>query len=401
MPNKQLNEVNLGRDLGALGQNFALKFIDNGTSYNLYVEDLGQNPTQPALASQITATGIPIAGVGGAPGGSNAQLQYNNAGAFGGVSGVTSNGTYILGASGGIRITDLWDSSGTFSLFFELIASSNLSIGALAGNVAATLGTFNTALGQVALAAVTTGTENIAIGSSALANLTTGGINLGRNTCVGVFAGINLVTGAFNVALGRGALNAAGASSASANCAVGYNSLLRITTGGDNIALGALALDHITTGSQNVAIGTNAGTLLTTASGNVFLGYNAGAQEAGSNKLYIANSNTVTPLIGGDFATPTVTITGNLKLGTTDNGLYVKEGTNATLGTGTLNGATEVTIGTTKVTANSRIFLAIQAPGGTPLGVIYVSSRVPGTGFGVKGAATDTSDFAWWIVEPT
>ncbi len=91
---------------------------------------------------------------------------------------------------------------------------------------------------------------------------------------------------------------------------------------------------------------------------------------------------------------------GGLILPVAGNGISIKEGANATAGVGTLNGATEVTINTTKVTANSRIFLAIQAPHGTPLGVIYVSSRVAGTSFGVKGAATDLSDFAWWILEP-
>ena len=34
-----------------------------------------------------------------------------------------------------------------------------------------------------------------------------------------------------------------------------------------------------------------------------FLGYNSGRNETGSNKLYIENSNSSTPLIGGDFST--------------------------------------------------------------------------------------------------
>lgn len=34
-------------------------------------------------------------GGGGSPGGSNTQLQYNNAGAFGGVTGATSDGTFV------------------------------------------------------------------------------------------------------------------------------------------------------------------------------------------------------------------------------------------------------------------------------------------------------------------
>lgn len=69
-------------------------------------------------------------------------------------------------------------------------------------------------------------------------------------------------------------------------------------------------------------------------------------------------------------------------------------------GTGTLNGATEVTVATAAVTADSRIWLSIQAPGGTPAGAIFVSSRSAGVSFGVKGTAGDTSTFAWSITEP-
>ena len=89
------------------------------------------------------------------------------------------------------------------------------------------------------------------------------------------------------------------------------------------------------------------------------------------------------------------------QLQTSGGALSVAEGSNATMGTLVLNGTTEVTVSTTKVTANSRIFLTTQVPGGTPLGVSYVSSRSAGVSFGVKGAATDTSTVAWLIVEPS
>lgn len=104
---------------------------------------------------------------------------------------------------------------------------------------------------------------------------------------------------------------------------------------------------------------------------------------------------TVAPTTGGDL-----TIVGNLTLSTAGDGVLIKEGTNARLGTGTLNGTTEVTIATTAVTATSRIFLTVQTPHGTPAGAIYVSSRSAGVSFGVKGIALDTSDFAWLIIEP-
>jgi hypothetical protein len=46
-----------------------------------------------------SAGGISIAATGGSPGGSTTQLQYNNAGAFGGISGVTTDGTRITAST--------------------------------------------------------------------------------------------------------------------------------------------------------------------------------------------------------------------------------------------------------------------------------------------------------------
>lgn len=70
------------------------------------------------------------------------------------------------------------------------------------------------------------------------------------------------------------------------------------------------------------------------------------------------------------------------------------------MGTVALNGTTAVTVTTTGVTANSRVFLTIQAPAGTP-GAPYVASITPGTGFTVKSAAGDTSTVAWFLVDRT
>ncbi|XUL88590.1 glycosyl hydrolase family 28-related protein [Streptomyces galilaeus] len=86
--------------------------------------------------------------------------------------------------------------------------------------------------------------------------------------------------------------------------------------------------------------------------------------------------------------------------GLAGKGLRVKEGTNAKMGTLTLNGATAVTVATTAVTTTSRVFLTVQTPGGTPAGIAYVSARTAGTSFSVRGVAGDTSTVAWLIVEP-
>lgn len=65
-------------------------------------------------------------------------------------------------------------------------------------------------------------------------------------------------------------------------------------------------------GTGNVLIGYRAGVNVTTGSKNVFIGFKAGEDETGSNKLYIANSDTASPLIGGDFSAGSVTINSTL-----------------------------------------------------------------------------------------
>jgi len=79
-----------------------------------------------------------------------------------------------------------------------------------------------------------------------------------------------------------------------------------------NVAIGVQALRSATLAARNVAIGQYAGHSLTDAVGNIFIGYHAGENETGSNKLYVANSDTANPLIHGDFDAGSVTINGDL-----------------------------------------------------------------------------------------
>lgn len=93
---------------------------------------------------------------------------------------------------------------------------------------------------------------------------------------------------------------------------------------------------------------------------------------------------------------------GNIGTNVPGDGLNIKEGTNARMGTVTMNSTTAVVVNTTAVTANSRIFLTIQTPNGATIGTPYVSARTAGTSFSVKSlGAADTSVVAWMIVEPT
>jgi hypothetical protein len=90
---------------------------------------------------------------------------------------------------------------------------------------------------------------------------------------------------------------------------------------------------------------------------------------------------------------------GNLLLGVAGNGLYITEGSNATMGVATLSGGM-VVVSTTKVTANSRIFLTRQNNAGTVSVAADVTARTPGTDFTITAGGADTSDVAWLIVEP-
>jgi len=67
---------------------------------------------------------------GGTPGGSNTQLQYNNAGAFGGISGATSNGTNVTFGSGNLIATTptITTSLVTGSASFDLLNTTATTI---------------------------------------------------------------------------------------------------------------------------------------------------------------------------------------------------------------------------------------------------------------------------------
>ncbi|MBN2237258.1 MAG: hypothetical protein JW729_06840 [Bacteroidales bacterium] len=133
----------------------------------------------------------------------------------------------------------------------------------------------NTALGFASLAKNESGNENTSVGAGALASNTTGNTNVAN----------------------------------------GFTALGVNRTGSDNVALGNRSLLMLNSGSQNTAVGSGAGQNVSgTASGNVFLGYNAGKEEDGSNKLYIENSDSSAPLIGGDFATDKVDVNADLKV---------------------------------------------------------------------------------------
>jgi hypothetical protein len=120
-------------------------------------------------------------------------------------------------------------------------------------------------------------------------------------------------TGGFSVYIGGNA-GANDGSSNNNNVGIGPSVLYSNTTGYGNAANGVGALYSNTTGDGNVALGYRAGHNNVTGDKNIFLGYRAGYSETGGNKLYIANSDTTTPLIYGDFTSNELTINGSVAI---------------------------------------------------------------------------------------
>jgi hypothetical protein len=248
--------------------------------------------------------------------------------------GNTAFGWHALHSLSGTSLTSTEDNTavGSQALGFLTTGGGNTAVGENAG-VNITSGEENVAIGCESLAAQQTATGNIAIGFRSLYKNTTGSglVAIGycamnenktgiestavgwealyantanRNTALGFEALRNNSTGAEGVAVGRGTLtrNTTG----EGNVGVGATALTKNTTGNYNVAVGLFALGEVVTGRENTAVGVAAGAECT-GSGNVFLGATAGIKEKGSNKLYIANSETTEPLIFGVFPNEQIT----------------------------------------------------------------------------------------------
>lgn len=205
---------------------------------------------------------------------------------------LTTNGVTPL-VDAGVLVNDLktdrWVTASNFNTFLGVNVAGNddLAVG----------GIDNTAVGYNAMYDITTGNNNVAVGSDALANVQDGYYNV----AVGSDALQDITSGNFNVGIGQ--LAAGSITTGQFNVAVGVQSLLG-NNGNYNVALGQWAGDN------------------NTGSSNVFLGYSAGQNSgAVSNELYIANSDTATPLIKGKFPNDYVEINGDLYFNTAGSGL--------------------------------------------------------------------------------
>lgn len=169
---------------------------------------------------------------------------------------------------------------------------------------------YNVAIGTTVMGLLTSGSNNTAVGNEALLSITTGG----GNTAMGAGAGRSITSGGNNFAFGGNALRGA---NSTGSVAIGSEALRLITSGDYNAAIGNQAARNLVSGSdfvvgigyqaayqangdRTVAIGTQAG--YNAGATGVYLGNLAGFNETNSDRLYIENSNTTSPLIGGNFS---------------------------------------------------------------------------------------------------
>jgi hypothetical protein len=151
---------------------------------------------------------------------------------------------------------------------------------------------------------------SVLIGPKAGNLLSTGNANIN----IGICTSVALNVGCNNIAIGCQAFNAA--INSCCEIAIGVQALLNACCRNSDIAIGTCALYKAASGvGCSIAIGYKAGFCSINGVRNVMIGYCAGYLELNSDKLYIANSGTITPLIYGDFNTSAVTLNAKLTLG--------------------------------------------------------------------------------------
>lgn len=235
------------------------------------------------------------------PVGGNSDWIIADNNMYSGVSGSVGIGTTSPAAKldvvGDINAASVYRIGGNTVL--SAAGTGNTLIGLDAGE--STTGSYNTFSGVTAGYSNTTGHDNTFSGAWAGAANSTGNYN----TFSGTWAGIDNTIGNYNTISGSFAGNQN--TEGSYNTFSGYQAGYLNIEGNYNTYLGVDAGYYNNTGSYNTYSGAGAGKYCTTGSGNVFLGYQAGYNAAGSNKLYIANSD-VNTIIYGDFSTGRVGI---------------------------------------------------------------------------------------------
>jgi len=199
------------------------------------------------------------------------------------------------------------------------------------------------------------------------------------NTFMGYRSGYGNSTGGYNSFYGQYSGNNIGIGTG--NCMFGFQAGVYVKDGHGNTIMGydaghgsssyaynynclfgGYAGNYLSSGSNNVMMGYQSGySTAGNSSGNVFLGYQSGYSETGSNKLYIDNSNTTSPLIYGDFSTNALTVNGTLSVtgNTSVGGAFTSTG-NATFSSNAFLNGTYFRINTDPGTTTTPVSYVYQ-----------------------------------------
>ena len=268
-----------------------------------------QNVFIGSWAGSDNTVGVYNTFIGTGAGGNNTTGSQNTfVGWAGGGSNTEGGNNTFVGQHSG-----WWNSTGSYNTFLgsfagydNITGKENTFIGMDAGSSNKT-GDYNTCVGRNAGRRTISGSQNTFIGWESGANN-----KAIQNTFVGASAGSENTDGYFNTFLGSsaGSVNTTG----NWNTFIGHSTGKSSIDGYSNTFIGHNAgLFHVS-GYQNTALGLAAGQQNVSGYGNVFIGYAAGLLELGSNRLYIANSDTETPLIYGEFDNNILKIHGELQM---------------------------------------------------------------------------------------
>lgn len=149
------------------------------------------------------------------------------------------------------------------------------------------------------------------------------------------------------------------------NTLIGFRNAQLLSSGDWNTIVGSEAANKLTTGYRNTIIGYRAGwNGAANGFGNILIGNRAGEGQAISNKLIISNSETTTPLIEGDFASPELKINGDARV----------------------TGATQID-GLTQIFDNANVFGNMAVTGNTNSGTVNLTAANPYLDFKPGGSS--------------
>ena len=235
-------------------------------------------------------SGVP-GNLSGVPGGSDTQVQFNNAGVFGGATGIT----YITGTG---LTTFTQQATGTRAVIFKGKASTTVPIIDVQNSDGTSVFAVEARSATVCTDCTFAGSESGIGGvSNATAADTFYGYKAGRNvtsgldlTYVGHNAGSGVTTATNTTVVGgeSGMANMSGGSCLGEAC-------LGSTTGADNSCVGKGCLGSVSSGQANSCVGGNCGISIATGNSNSLLGIGADVSGAAiSDSIALGRASIVT-----------------------------------------------------------------------------------------------------------